>query len=66
MMVDMNVLAESKEFKDFGNYLQKTYKFSNEQIISITSEIHKLIRKKLKKNKQLNIWVYLNIQVCMN
>lgn len=52
MIVDMNVLAEPKEFKDFGNYLQKTYKFSNEQIISITSEIHKLIRKKIKrKNK---------------
>lgn len=49
MIIDMNILEEPKEFKDFGNYLQKTYKFSNEQIISITSEIHKLIRKKLKK-----------------
>ena len=42
MIVDMNILEEPKEFKDFGNYLQKTYKFSNEQIIS-------LIRKKLKE-----------------
>ena len=49
MIVDMNVLEERKEFKDFGNYLQKTYKFSNEQISSITSETHKLIRKKLKE-----------------
>ena len=45
----MNVLEEPKEFKDFGNYLQKTYKFSNEQIISITSEIHRLLSKKLKE-----------------
>ena len=45
----MNVLEEPKEFKDSGNYLQKIYKFSNEQMISITSEIHKLIRKKLKE-----------------
>ena len=54
MIVDMNVLEEPKEpkeFKDFGNYLQKTYNFSNEQIISITSEIHKLIRKVEKENK---------------
>ena len=49
MIIDMNILEEPKEFKDFGNYLQKTYNFSNEQIISITSEIHKLIRKKLKE-----------------
>lgn len=49
MIVDMNVLEEPKKFKDFSNYLQKTYNFSNEQIISITSEIHKLIRKKLKE-----------------
>ena len=49
MIVDMNVLEEPKEFKDFGNYLQKTYKFSNKQIISITIEIHKLIKKKLKE-----------------
>lgn len=49
MIVEMNVLEEPKEFKDFSNYLQKTYKFSNEQIISIISEIHKLIRKKLKE-----------------
>ena len=49
MIVDMNILEEQKEFKDFGNYLQKTYKFSNEQIISITSKIHKLIRKELKE-----------------
>ena len=51
MMVDMNVLEEPKEFKGFSNYLQKTYKFSNEQISSITSEIHKLIRKVEKENK---------------
>ena len=51
MIVDMNVLEEPKEFKDFGNYLQKTYNFSNEQIISITNEIHKLIRKVEKENK---------------
>ena len=51
MIIDMNVLEEPKEFKGFGNYLQKTYKFSNEQISSITSEIHKLIRKVEKENK---------------
>ena len=50
MIVDMNILEEPKEFKGFGNYLQKTYKFSNEQISSITSEIYKLIRKKIKRN----------------
>ena len=49
MIVDMNILEEPKKIKDFSNYLQKTYNFSNEQIISITSEIHKLIRKKLKE-----------------
>lgn len=51
MIVEMNVLEEPKEFKDFGNYLKKTYKFSDQQIISITNEIHKLIRKVEKENK---------------
>ena len=37
MIIDMNILEEPKEFKDFGTYLQKTYKFSNEHILSITS-----------------------------
>lgn len=27
MIVDMNVLEEPKEFKDFGNYLQKHISF---------------------------------------
>ena len=49
MILDKNVIEEQKEVKDFSNYLQKTYKFTNEQIMSITSEIHKLIRKKLKE-----------------
>ena len=49
MIKNMNIIKEQKEFKDFSNYLKKTYNFSNKQIISITSEIHKLIRKKLKE-----------------
>ena len=36
MIIDMNILEEPKEFKDSGNYLQKTYNSSNEQIISIS------------------------------
>lgn len=51
MIVEMNVLEEPKEFKDFGNYLKKTYKFSDQQIVFITNEIHKLIRKVKKENK---------------
>lgn len=54
MIVEMNVLDEPKEFKDFCNYIKKTYNFSNEQVIFITSEIHKLLRKVEKENKKIN------------
>lgn len=57
MIYEMNAIENPDIFKQLKQYLQYTYNFSNEEVITLIGKIQKLIRKEyseIKKNKEIH------------
>lgn len=57
MIYEMNAIENPDIFKQLKQYLQDTYNFSNEEVITLIGKIQNLIRKEyneIEKNKKIS------------